>query len=336
MAEIIFVIRQIGPYHHDRFQALAKEMPVKVIETRASDDTYSWNTTFHNANYKRIALPKNPVALRKVLRGNSVFICGWYDWEMLFVLLISVITTCHRIIISDSRAADAERVFWKEKVKSFILKFYNGALVAGKESADYLKQLGFKKRIEKPWDVIDESQWTPKEKVEKENYWVFPARLVEKKNHLLFLKCFAKMVYRLENPPMLYLCGDGPLESSIKASVEELELKHLVVFKGFLQKEEMIPIMQKATCMVLPSIYDQWGLVVNEALAAGTPVLISDNCGAKELIVNGENGFVLKVNDELELDFNMLNLLKEISISVPEQFNLNQFILSVKEISHVE
>lgn len=284
MREVVFTIQQIGPYHHARFQALAEEMQVLIIETRPNDTTYSWETEFPNAKYKRVTYTKNIGTLKQHLLSKTVFICGWYDKEMLHILLAATLVKAKRILISDSRAADAERIWWKEIVKSLVLKFYQGALVAGKESADYLRQLGFRKQIEKPWDVIDESLWQPKESIVKENYWVFPARFVEKKNHKIFLEAFSSAIIEVDNAPKLLLCGDGPLENDIRALVHTLNIDHLVQFKGFVHTNEMIPIMQKAQWMVLPSMYDQWGLVVNEALAAGTPVLVSDNCGAKELI----------------------------------------------------
>ncbi len=338
MREIIFAIQQIGPYHHARFQALSDDFNVVVIETRPQDTTYSWETDFPDAKYKSIPLSRNPLRLAKVIGRKPIFICGWYDKEMLLLLGISWLKKSKRIIISDSRAADAVRVFWKEKLKQFILKFYHAGLVAGKESEAYLRQLKFLKPVGKPWDVVDVTLWKPTTGITKENYWVFPARLVEKKNHVFFLSAFAQAIEKVENPPKLFLCGDGPLQLEIERLIEELGIEHLVVFKGFVHTKEMVEIMQKAQWMVLPSIYDQWGLVVNEALASGTRVLLSDNCGAKELIEVGVNGYLLNDNNALiDLMPKIDALQKEESAKnmLPQGFTMHDFVDAVKKIADV-
>tara|TARA_R110001592_G_scaffold363109_2_gene680466 strand:- start:161700 stop:162716 length:1017 start_codon:yes stop_codon:yes gene_type:complete len=336
MREIVFAIQQIGPYHHARFQALAKEMQVLIIETRPNDTTYSWETEFPNAIYKRVTYSKNIGTLKQYLLSKTVFICGWYDKEMLNILLAATLVKAKRILISDSRAADAERIWWKEIVKSLVLKFYHGALVAGKESEVYLRQLNFLKPVGKPWDVVDEKLWKPAIGITKENYWVFPARLVEKKNHAFFLSAFAQAIEKVENPPKLFLCGDGPLQLELEILVDELDIGHLVEFKGFVHTSEMIPLMQLAQWMVLPSIYDQWGLVVNEALAAETPVLISDNCGAKELIVKGENGYVFNDHNLLEILTKLMDRKHTFMgqpIKVPSGFRLEDFVGACKNLT---
>jgi glycosyltransferase involved in cell wall biosynthesis len=53
--------------------------------------------------------------------------------------------------------------------------------------------------------------------------------------------------------------------------------------------------------LVLPSVFDGWGIVVNEALQSGIPALVSDQCGAKELIRNGQNGLIFEANNVYEL-----------------------------------
>lgn len=335
MHDVIFTIQQIGPYHHARFQALAKEMRILVLETRPSDTTYSWNTYFPDADYQRASFHANPFKMAKIIGRKPIFICGWYDKEMLLLLWLSFLMRSKRIIISDSRVADAERVAWKEKLKSFILKWYHAGIVAGAESEAYLRQLHFSQPIEKPWDVVDEKLWKPASCITKGNYWVFPARLVEKKNHAFFISAYAKSIMGLENPPKLYLCGDGPLQTKLKNLVVELGIEHLVVFKGFVHTHEMIGIMQKAQWMVLPSVYDQWGLVVNEALAASTPVLISNNCGAKELIVDGENGYVFNDNNLLDILSKLLDpnhTFMNQPIKVLSGFRLEDFVTASKNL----
>ena len=67
--------------------------------------------------------------------------------------------------------------------------------------------------------------------------------------------------------------------------------------------------IQKADLLIFPSICDGWGMVVNEALQSHIPVLISDQCGAKELIKHEHNGLIFKGKDLNSLTENLLKFL---------------------------
>jgi glycosyltransferase involved in cell wall biosynthesis len=341
MHDVVFAIQQVGPYHHARFQALSGNLNVLVIETRPKDSTYSWVTNFPDANYRRVDFNINPFKLAKIVGRKPIFICGWYDKEMLLLLGVSWFVRTKRIIISDSRSADSVRVAWKERLKQLILKFYNAALVAGAESEAYLRQLHFTQPVEKPWDVVDEKAWKPPFGILKGNYWVFPARLIEKKNHAFFLSAYAQAIENIESPPLLHLCGDGPLQMELEHLVKKLGVEKYVIFKGFVQTDEMKELIQKALWVVLPSKYDQWGLVANEALSAKTRVLISDNCGAKELITQNVNGIVyphtVSLKDLVKIILQCINKKIDLESSnfMPKEFEIGRFVDAVKLLSHV-
>jgi glycosyltransferase involved in cell wall biosynthesis len=75
-----------------------------------------------------------------------------------------------------------------------------------------------------------------------------------------------------------------------------------VTFLGHIDYEELPTIYSRARCLVLPSMVEQWGLVVNEAVAAGLPVLLSDRCGAAaDLLVEGENGYSFNPERQSEM-----------------------------------
>src|SRR5206468_3929765 len=89
----------------------------------------------------------------------------------------------------------------------------------------------------------------------------------------------------------LVLVGGGPEEISLRRQVNESALKG-VWFAGTRQIDDLPIYYALAKCFVLPSVSEPWGLVVNEAMASGLPVLVSDRCGSAELVQNGNNGFV--------------------------------------------
>lgn len=89
--------------------------------------------------------------------------------------------------------------------------------------------------------------------------------------------------------------GDGPLRSSVVSAIAGLGLEQVVDAPGFVSVEAVDAAMRAATCLVVPSMREGYGLVVVEAAAAGTPVVVvagADNA-AVELVQTGVNGFVV-------------------------------------------
>ena len=90
----------------------------------------------------------------------------------------------------------------------------------------------------------------------------------------------------------LVLLGDGPLISSLRSQVSSLGLQDSVLLPGFKQYPELPVYYAQAGAFIHASTTEQWGLVVNEAMASGLPVLVSNRCGcAQDLVQEGVNGY---------------------------------------------
>lgn len=97
--------------------------------------------------------------------------------------------------------------------------------------------------------------------------------------------------------PYLVIVGDGEQMPALKQRVKAAGLT-TVRFAGFRNQRELPRFFNLASVFVLPSRHEAWGLVVNEAMAAGLPVIVSDDVGcATDLVSNEENGFVFAVGD---------------------------------------
>ena len=100
----------------------------------------------------------------------------------------------------------------------------------------------------------------------------------------------------------LLIAGDGPLLASLHDEVARLQIGSFVRFLGHVDYNQLPTVYSRARCLVLPSTVEQWGLVVNEALAAGRPVLLSNRCGAAaDLLLAGKNGYSFDPYDEIEI-----------------------------------
>jgi glycosyltransferase involved in cell wall biosynthesis len=126
-----------------------------------------------------------------------------------------------------------------------------------------------------------------------ENYFLTSCRFIEKKNLLSLLQAYRVYNDRfLQNSWSLVILGDGDLKGEVIASISRLGLQKFVFLPGFKQYSELPNYYGLAQAFVLASTSEQWGLVVNEAMASCLPVLVSERCGcARDLVVNGENGY---------------------------------------------
>lgn len=130
---------------------------------------------------------------------------------------------------------------------------------------------------------------------------LFVGKFVEKKQPLRLLDAFARV--RRARACWLLMAGDGPLRSAAEALAGRLGVPG-VRFTGFLNQTELPSAYAAADVFVLPSSHDEtWGLVVNEAMNFGLPVVVTDRVGcARDLVHAGENGFVVPHDDTDALD----------------------------------
>ena len=92
----------------------------------------------------------------------------------------------------------------------------------------------------------------------------------------------------------LRVIGEGPERQRLEELAKAYSISDRVVFRGLMGHREVRRELSKADLLVLPSRWDGWGTVVNEALMSGVPVLCSDFCGARQLISEAFNGSVFE------------------------------------------
>ena len=113
-----------------------------------------------------------------------------------------------------------------------------------------------------------------------------PGRLLANKNHSLVIKALFEIKQRTTQTIRLYIAGGGSYQAQLEALVRVLGLEDAVVFLGVLNVEEMSAYYKAMDVVVLPSFHEAFGLVFIEAIALGTPVLVSNTFGALSFINN--------------------------------------------------
>jgi glycosyltransferase involved in cell wall biosynthesis len=96
----------------------------------------------------------------------------------------------------------------------------------------------------------------------------------------------------------LVFAGDGPERNNLERSAREMGFGDRVRFLGFLNQSQLAAVYCAADFFVLPSLFEPFGLVVNEAMLCGLPVAVSDCVGARfDLVRPDENGYVYRAGD---------------------------------------
>lgn len=137
---------------------------------------------------------------------------------------------------------------------------------------------------------------------------LFVGRLAEEKEIGTLLRA-AALLRESGTDVAVVLAGSGPLEAELRDLAEELQVP--VHFPGFVQGAALAGLYAAADVFVLPSSTEPWGLVVNEAMHAGLPVVVSDHVGAQPLVEPGVNGDVFPCRDSEALARRLAPFLRD-------------------------
>jgi 1,2-diacylglycerol 3-alpha-glucosyltransferase len=231
------------------------------------------------------------------------------------------------VVMSESAREDEPRTWWKENIKRRIVDLYSSGLVGGERHVEYLVELGMPRdRIFIGYDVVDNAYFARRARdirnanppraddIRKkyglpENYLLASARFIEKKNLPTLIRAYGKYRHRAQaNAPWdLVLLGEGPLRETLNAQLSTLNLQHHVHLPGFKQYDELPVYYALAKAFVHASTNEQWGLVVNEAVASGLPVIVSNRCGCVPELV-ADNGFTFDPLNEDELTARLIEM----------------------------
>lgn len=339
--QVAVLFDNFGPYHWARVEAAARRMPLAAIEVCEKTREYAWENTPSPAIERRTLLKaaegdgqSAPARLIKArlsavlneISPLAVAIPGWATKASLSALSWCLKNRTPAIVMSESSALDKSRSLIKEALKRRVISCFSSALVGGRPQADYIQSLGMPAdRIFLGYDVVDNDYFARESANARaqareirgqlalpERYLLASSRFIEKKNLPRLLEAFAR--YRTQSGPdklSLVLLGDGPLRETLLEKSRELalEIDKAVFFPGFKQYHELPPYYGLAEGFIHASTSEQWGLVVNEAMASGLPVLVSNRCGcASDLVADAENGWTFDPFDTEKITDAMMKL----------------------------
>ena len=339
----------------------AKGWSLTAVEVTDSTTDRPWGNSKHLADFPlRTLLPvattdnstdRSPfsrVAATKIvsclasLNPDVVVIPGWGFPKSRVALSWCKKNKVPTVLMSESKFDDEPRKWWKEILKSWLyVRKYDAALVGGKTHKDYLIKLGFPaSKIFLGYDVVDNDYFNQKAEEARENYqqainrqpsipqkpyFLTANRFIKRKNISRLLEAYADYCQKVttEQAWDLVLCGSGEEEATIRQLIKKHQLESKVHLPGFITYDKMGDWYGLASAFIHPALQEQWGLVINEACAAGLPILCSNTVGAAyELIEEGNNGFLFSPESKKDM---FRSLLKMHSLDEAAKNNMGKY-----------
>jgi glycosyltransferase involved in cell wall biosynthesis len=198
-----------------------------------------------------------------------------------------------------------------EMLKGEFLRRCSGFVVPGKSAKDFLLARGIKDRmIFNALNAVDNDLFAAAASLARANagpirnecglpgrYFLFVGRLVREKGIFELLSAYATLDEDLRRAIGLVFVGDGPLREALEREAATIS-SGMIRFVGFAQRDDLPKYYALADMMILPTYTDTWGLVVNEAMACGLPVILSAAAGCgQDLVTENWNGRVVPSRD---------------------------------------
>lgn len=243
-------------------------------------------------------------------RRDSLHIVNglWAEPAFAAALVTLALAGSKYLIYSEAPNPELARLRSSEMLRAIfgraITKRAAGALTVSRLAEQFYRSLGLPERILYPFGYfrrgVRHRELRCRSSDQTRTEVLFVGQLIRRKGVDLLLDAMLPLFK--EHPELiLSFVGVGEMESVLRSNVDKLGLTGCVSFEGATAPEKIPARIAAADLLILPSRWDGWGMVVNEALSVGVPVIVSDRCGAADLIQNGVNGYVFRAEDVTHL-----------------------------------
>jgi glycosyltransferase involved in cell wall biosynthesis len=281
----------------------------------------------------------------------DVILCGGYSYVASWqALLWARPRNVPFLLWSESNLQDLRRSHaLVEFLKGEFVRRCDGFVVPGRSALEYLRAQRIKaESIFTAPNAVDNDSFASAAAVVRrdvaarrrelglpDRYFLFVGRLVPEKGVFDLISAYAKLEEAVRQQVGLVFVGDG-------ASRRQLEERAVFVtpgavrLSGFAQREQVAAYYALAQALILPTYTDTWGLVVNEAMACGLPVILSRAAGcAADLVKEGWNGLLVPPKDVPALTAAMASLAGQPERCVTMGVNAMQHISHYSSVEWV-
>lgn len=314
-----------SPYRVEVFKGLAKEYDMLVVFDKMSDQNRNAAWFCKNTGLNSISLLEEAGRMQfekelKQIKKYDLVLA--YDYHIKNAIRLEIDCIKNKVpYIMNLDGAFIRKNFIKNIIKRYLVTHAAGYFASGNHAAEYFKYFGADENkiyyhpftslhadevLKEPLSETEKTRYKKKLGVDKSKMVLTIGQFIHRKGFDVLLEAWNK---KLDESCSLVIVGGGEEENQYRQYIADHNLEN-VQLVGFKQKEEIFEYYKAADLFVLPTREDIWGLVINEAMACGLPVISTNMClGAVELIENGINGYIVPVNNSNELTEAMKKLL---------------------------
>lgn len=333
----------IAPYRIPVFNAVARQagMELHVIFLAETDNALrQWRIYTEEIRFSYEVLPswrwrasKHSLLVNRGLwsaldaAGPQTILCGGYNYPASWESLLWARRRSVRFVLwtesnERDRRSGRSAVEW---LKRYFVRSCDAFVVPGKSSFAYVRTLGASEQfIFTAPNAVDNTFFAteaerarlhPTEFRDRlqlpSRFILFAGRLVPEKGVFDLLDAYAKLESGLRSEVGLVFAGDGGCKDELMEQARRIR-PGAIYFPGFAHREDLAGLYALAETLVLPTHSDPWGLVVNEAMACGLPIIVSNVAGcAADLVEDGWNGYVVPPRDPEKLSGAIDSLLRQ-------------------------
>jgi glycosyltransferase involved in cell wall biosynthesis len=316
-SHIIFWQPIASPHQEAFLESLAERLAaahgVEVIlgverELPPERSAQGWRTTRHkHLKVVDISVPANHAALTAHATAASLHVfSGFFSHPLVWAGFRRLAPTPARLAIFSEAPEQPWQTGWLKRLRGNLLaarwaRRFAFVLAIGGVGCEFFSGIGFPNEKIVPFgyylDVppLDADTSRPDAGIVR---FVSAGQLIDRKGIDLLLRACEGLPstgWRLD------CYGDGPERARLERLARGLQLSGRVAFHGVVSNEAVRAALSQADCAVLPSRFDGWGMLVNESLAAGTPVICTASCGSAALLSSTRMGSVVRPNEVVAL-----------------------------------
>lgn len=306
ISRIVFWQPIASPHQEAFLEAVARQFTGEVIlaverDLPAERRAQGWRQPSHtNVKVIDISIPANHAALAAHATATSLHVfSGFFSHPLVWAGFRKLAGSEARLAIMSEAPEQTFVTGWFKRLRGKVLAArwagrFAFVLAIGGVGCEFFERIGFPQDKIVPFgyylDVQPLAEAAAARRADGVIRFVSAGQLIRRKGIDLLVKACSTLPtagWRLD------IYGDGPERQALERLVGQLQLAERVMFHGVIPSDAVRAVLSEADCAVLPSRFDGWGMLVNESLAVGTPVICTDACGGAAIVKDEQSGCVV-------------------------------------------
>ena len=302
---VLIINNMVTPYTARLLNALAGLFQLSVSSCSAQEANRNWQNDL-NIRFRHDVLPGFAIQLSssrfahvnrglgraiRAARPALVILNGFFP-TMFVAAVMARLRGLPMIVQVDGWAETMPRTPYHAVVRRLMIAWCAGAIVCSEKGAQFFERCGlardkiFVARLVPAWPGPEQ----PAAFADRPYDVLWVSQMNEDVKNVSFFLAFVNALHAIRPNPRVRVVGNGPARDAMLAGLSAIpvDFDHI----AYVPWTEIEPIFSSAKLMALPSKWEPWGLVCNEAMQCGTPCIVSPHVGAAGELVTGDNGFV--------------------------------------------